>query len=165
MSDSWNKSFIASLYSVTVGHRGRIGISLIEGGVADDGWLQILDDHRITKPVNFRFHYISHSVEDNRIHCNITCTSDTGQYRGARLGVSDSGYLGFYQVAQVTDFWKLEPAGDWVLEEEQDVLFTLRDHNGFRVANEPHYGGFLNIHQGEILQIKAKVLRVIDEDT
>lgn len=172
MSDLWNRSFIASLHSTTPGHRGRIGISLLDGGVADDGWLRVAAETEHTKPVNFRFDYLSHSTQDNRIHYNITCTSDTGSYRGAKLGVSLNGYLGLYQVAQVSDPWKTEPLGDWVVEEGAQLQFMLRDHRGYRVGHMqlyPHveYDAkynprYLSVSKGEVLQFKAKVLLVLE---
>lgn len=172
MSDHWTRSFIASLHSVTPGHRGRIGISLVEGGIADDGWLRVAAETEHTKPVNFRFDYLSHSTQDNRIHYNITCTSETGSYRGARLGVSLNGYLGLYQVAQVSDFWKTSPLGEWVVEEDAQLEFMLRDHRGYRVGQmqlypdmelDPRYNPrYLSVSEGEVLQFKAKVLLVLE---
>ncbi|MCS5514697.1 hypothetical protein NWF32_00770 [Pseudomonas qingdaonensis] len=88
---------------MTPGHKGRIGISLVEGGIDNDGWLQVMTDTRLIKPVNFRFDYVSHT--DRRITYNISSSSDTGFYQGAAVGKNFNHYVGLFPGVPASPGW------------------------------------------------------------
>ncbi len=158
MSDTWNFSFIASLYSVTPGHKGRIGISLVEGGIDNDGWLQVMTDTRLIKPVNFRFDYVSHT--DRRITYNISSSSDTGFYRGAAVGKNFNHYVGLFP-GGTSEPWLVKPMGEWG---DHDVLrLKLYDTYECSIGNYRHSDGmdYLNVISGQNLEFEAHVLRVL----
>ncbi|TDF85826.1 hypothetical protein [Pseudomonas sp. H9] len=97
----------------------------------------------------FKFAY--HSQTENRLHFNI---SDTGQNANKKLGVSRNGYLGLYEVSEVSDYWKLEPLR-WT---DRGLVCQWRDHRGHEVKQlggtglrffgEPVF--YLNVDGGEV---------------
>jgi hypothetical protein len=95
------------------------------------------------------FTYHSHS--DDRLHYHI---SIPGHSRPRRLGQSRNNYLGFYEITDVTDYWKIEP----LVHTDQGLICHLRDHQGYRagaVQDTPHRSGLsmslLNTREGESL--------------
>jgi hypothetical protein len=168
MSDITGKSFTATIISVTKGFIGPINISY-HPQVAKSGWL--LRGRGDIGAVTLRFDYVSHN--EDRHHYHISAT-DTGHYEGARLGVSQNGYVGLYHVASVSNIWKVELTGTGSVEE--GFHFFLRDHWGQRVAVYPQkeqFGNlanpssinsrifeYLNVENGEILEFKAGNVRL-----
>ncbi|MBF8794026.1 hypothetical protein IRZ70_14520 [Pseudomonas monteilii] len=95
----------------------------------EDDWLQAGGAKE--SPV---FHFAFQSHAEGRYHFVIT---GTGWRASQKLGTSRNGYLGLYEVADVTDFWKLEPLS-WT---EQGLHCRWRDHRGHQVkaiADTPH---------------------------
>lgn len=169
MADISGRSFIATLLSTTDKDLYPIGY-LKDGSVAGDGWLI---QSKSSKPnVAFRFDFIEH-IED-RIHYTISAAPD-GPYGGAKVGVSRNGYLGFYEVAEVCDFWKVELEGD--NDNPSYFDFVLRDHRGHRVSavSEPRGGFwtsftpakrserllFLNTEEGDIVHFRGHILKYV----
>lgn len=111
------------------------------GVVPGDDWLQAGGDQP-SLILDFEFH----SKTEDRLHYMISRSSGF-----SRLGRSVGGYLGLYQVSEVTDYWKLEPLrhapNGWVCR--------LRDHEGHGVKtwqDDPHFDNFtyhfLNTYEG-----------------
>ncbi|HEK1685854.1 TPA: hypothetical protein SMR42_002205 [Pseudomonas putida] len=110
-------------------------------GIAPEGnWLQAGGDQP-SLPLDFEFH----SKTEDRLHYMISMSS------GNKLGRSVNGYLGLYQISEVTDYWKLEPlrraSNGWVCH--------FRDHEGHGVKtwlDNPHFDNstyhFLNTYEG-----------------
>lgn len=111
-----------------------------------DDWLVVKSG---TIPNGMEFRYISHT--EDRLHYHIHLSGQPDK----KLGVSRNGYLGFYQIAEVTDYWKIEP-----LYLDRDRLFChLRDQSGNKVKvmnYAPSYWGYehppapLNVKEGEV---------------
>ncbi|TDF85827.1 hypothetical protein [Pseudomonas sp. H9] len=121
------------------------------GFTPEDDWLQAGGKE---EPPLFKFVY--HSETENRLHFNI---SGTGRNAKKKLGASRNGYLGLYEVSEVTDFWKLQPL-NWT---EEGLVCLWRDHRGHEVkaiADTPHHqkGTFylLNVEEGEIHEFLVK---------
>lgn len=168
MSNITGKSFIASISSVTESFGGPIHISNL-GRSGRSGWLLL--GRKGERAVSLRFDYVSHS--EDRHHYHISAV-DAGDYEGARLGVSRNGYVGLYQVASVSDVWKVQLTGRGSVEE--GFHFFLRDHLGQRVAVYPleeslpstssinlKYQTFdyLNVESGDILEFKASNVQLL----
>ncbi|AXM96582.1 hypothetical protein ACU5P1_22430 [Pseudomonas plecoglossicida] len=91
------------------------------------------------------------SLTDDRLHYHI---SIPGRERPKKLGKSLNHYLGFYERAEVHDYWKIEP-----LQLTDDGLIChLRDHEGYRtgaIQDTPHRSGqtlyLLNTREGDTL--------------
>lgn len=169
MSDISGKSFIARISSVTEDFSGPLNISsYVE--IAKSGWL--LRGRGEQRAVALRFNYLRHDAE--RHHYSIS-SAEQGHYYGAELGVSQNGYLGFYHVASVTDFWKVELTGEGSVE--AGFHFVLRDHRGHRVAAHSidelfgnlantHAGSaktfdYLSVQHGEILELRADAVKLL----
>lgn len=169
MADINGRSFSAKLLSTTGG--GIYPVSYLKNqNVADNGWLiQDTDNQRYTP---LRFDFIE--ARDDRLHYNISAAEGSG-YAGAKLGVSRNGYLGFYSVANVSDFWKIELEGD---PHQPDIVnFLLRDAQGHRVASVSEridsfwfsmhpvdrfkVHSFLNVERGDIVHFQAQILRYL----
>ncbi|WP_409277835.1 hypothetical protein [Pseudomonas defluvii] len=169
MADISGKSFIATLLSTTGEYLYPIGY-LKDNSVAGDGWL--VQSEQDEPNVAFRFDFIEHIGD--RIHYNISAAPD-GAYGGAKVGVSRNGYLGFYQVAEVSDYWKVELEGD--NDNPATFEFLLRDQRGHRVAavSEPRGGFwssftpaarsaqtlFLNTEIGDIVHFQGRILKYL----
>ncbi|MEE1869906.1 MULTISPECIES: hypothetical protein [Pseudomonas] len=114
------------------------------GVTPEDGWLQAGGNQ---EPPLLTFNF--HSQTEDRLHFNISRPGQTGpQY----LGISRNGYLGLYEHAEVTDYWKLEPL-EWT---EKGLICRWRDHQGHQVkaiADTPHLDRgqyfLLNVTEGE----------------
>lgn len=170
MDNIIGRSFIARLRSVTPQLSGPIRFSA-RHEIAKSGWLLLGNDDLSAVPL--QFDYVSHA--DDRIYYDISAAPARHEYVGAKLGVSVNGYLGFYQIAPVTDAWKVEVIGDGSLEE--GFRFYLRDSYGQRVAvsseeeqlgnlANPHPSNlrrynYLNVSVGEIIELEAQVLKVL----
>lgn len=164
--DKQSRSFIARLYMVTNSYHGqqRVGVT-VTPNPGFCGWLKpMIGLEEISKPINFFFHFLEKNGEGEltRIHCDITCSSATEGHRGAKLGVSRNGYAGLYQVAEVEDFWKLEPLNDW--QDDQNLLLNIRNPSGFclgkQVFTKSEYPvDLLNILDGENMSFRAQVLK------
>ncbi|MDD2048974.1 hypothetical protein [Pseudomonas putida] len=163
MTDNKERSFIARLYVRQDGYDERVGIT-VSSTPSYSGWLKSMkgnDTH--VKPVNFRFDFLEGSVSGvgERLIYNISCSSATAGYRGAKLGESISGYAGLYQVANVENFWKAEPFNRW--EDDQDLQFGVRNHKGMKLRSYSSLATgnevLMNTHDGEVLTFKAQVLK------
>ncbi|HAB02225.1 MAG TPA: hypothetical protein DCE25_04535 [Pseudomonas sp.] len=105
------------------------------------------------------------SMTEDRLHFHISLY---GTPERQKLGISRNGFLGFYQVADVTDYWKIEP----LQLTAQGLLCNLRDHQGQRVAltadtqacdsavvprNADQKPAYLNVSQGESYEFVLKL--------
>lgn len=115
------------------------------GITPEDNWLQAGGDE--PPPV---FNFVFHSRTEDRLHFNI---SGTGRNTTKKLGISLNGYLGLYEIAEVTDYWKLEPLA-WT---EKGLICRWRDHQGNQVKaipDNPHFkpGTFylMNVAEGDV---------------
>lgn len=169
MADFIGKSFIATLLCAS--EKTTAPVDFLRGsGIAGSGWL--VQGDQSGQALQLRFDYVSHT--DDRFHYHISAAPSAQHYAGAKLGVSRNGYLGFYQVAQVVDYWKLE------LEDENldasHIVFTLRDHRGHKVGATTESMAdfwtsfrpkplteveFLNVDSGREVFFQAKVLRYL----
>lgn len=102
------------------------------------------------------FNFVFHSQTEDRLHFNI---SGTGRNAGKKLGISRNGYLGLYERAEVTDYWKLEPL-EWT---ENGLICRWRDHQGHQVKaipDTPHFkqGSFflMNVTEGDVHEFLIK---------
>lgn len=116
------KSFVATLEVVSPGFESPVCCKPSDGYVGG-GWLVRAKDKE--PPVALRFDYIEEA--QGRTHYTVSAAS--GEYAQAKLGASRNGFLGFYSVAEVTDFWKVE----WVGPPGSD-RFVWRDHRGYRAG-------------------------------
>lgn len=145
--ETYANSFRARLYLHEEGRNTPLRLSQpndkFSWGVSpENDWLQT-GGNEPSLIISFDFH----SMEDNRLHYHLHIPGQR------RLGVSTNGYLGFYSIAEVTDYWKIEP----LQETEEGLLCHLRDHLGHRVAtleDTPHHQpgrfNYLNVSEGEI---------------
>ncbi|WP_213875907.1 hypothetical protein [Pseudomonas sp. dw_358] len=120
--------------------------------------------------IAMRFDFIDHV--EGRDHFNISAAS--GEYMGAKLGISRNGYLGFYSIAEVTDFWKLQ----WVGSSDSGQCIW-RDHRGHRVSvitrvdppaniRQPQTPqnilnrtfDYLSAEEGQVLDFQVRILSV-----
>ena len=169
MADFIGKSFVATLLCASRKKTAPVDF-LRGGGMAGSGWL--VQGNQSGHPLALRFDYISHT--EDRHHYHISATSTAQHYAGAKLGVSANGYLGFYQVAEVVDYWKLELEGENL--DPNHIEFTLRDHRGHRVGATAEAMGdfwtsftpkplaevdFLNVDVGQEVFFRAKLLRYV----
>lgn len=150
MNDIRTRSFIAKLSCTTDDYEGPVGFSDSHLH-AQAGWLILGPDG---ESLPLRFEYIEHT--DSRIHYNIY-SATPNVFNSATLGVSLNGYLGLYTLAQVRDFWKAEPLGEWV--EGADIDFILRDHLGQRVGI--HNDTYLTVGVRPVAKLRAKILKVL----
>jgi hypothetical protein len=163
MTENKTRSFIARLYVRQDGYDERVGIT-VSTTPSYSGWLKSMrgNDANV-KPVNFRFDFVERKLSEaeERLHFNISCSSATEGYRGARLGESISGYAGLYQVAEVEHFWKAEPFNSW--EDDQDMQFGIRNHKGWRLGSyssvNTGHTVLMNTQEGDTLTFKAQVLK------
>ena len=164
------KSFVAQVACVSPGYCGPIAYST-HPQIAKSGWL--LRSHRDAMPVPLRFDFLEALGE--RLHYKISGAQGAGDYEKAVLGISTNGYAGFYQVANVAGFWKVQVTGEGSLE--NNFRFLLRDHHGQRLAinteeevfgnlANPHPGNtrrfdYLSVWHGEVVEFEARILHVL----
>jgi hypothetical protein len=169
MADFIGKSFIATLLCAS--EKETAPVDFLRGaGIAGSGWLVQGDQSR--QVLQLRFDYISHT--EDRFHYHISAAANTQSYSGAKLGVSVNGYLGFYQVAEVVDYWKLQLEGENL--DSSHIEFTLRDHRGHRVGATTEAMSdfwtsfrpkpltevvFLNVDSGKEVFFQARVLKYL----
>jgi len=173
MADINGRSFIATLQSRAGDKVYPVGY-LRDASIEGSGWLiQRSGPQTAQRKATLRFDFLEHA--GNRLHYKISCTQDP-LFDGAKLGVSRNGYLGFYEVAQVQPFWKLELN---TYDPGPDLFeFILRDDRGYRVGCVVEAKGgfwtgignsgpasqrirFLNVEEGEIVYFQAKILRYL----
>jgi len=121
------QSFIARISVDTPGVQGSLKYTRA-WGVAQSGWLMRHADTQSS--LCLRFDYIEHTAD--RVHYRVSGAAGSGEYEGAKVGISLNGFLGFYHVAAVNDFWKVQVLADWV--PGQDLRFIWRDQEGHRVS-------------------------------
>lgn len=123
------KSFSATLLAVSQDETGWVECSP-DNGLAQGGWLV----HRAQahSPLALCFDYVSEG--QGRLHYNISAGPETPGYAGAKLGVSANGFVGLYQVAGVSDFWKVQVIAAGA--EPGSFDFILRDHRGHVVRSQ-----------------------------
>lgn len=143
-------SFQGQVYLLNAGREIPLRLSRLSdkfswGITPEDDWLQAGGDE--DPPV---FDFVLHSQTENRLHFNIF---GTGRKAAKKLGISRNGYLGLYERAEVSDYWKLEPLS-WT---EQGLVCRWRDHLGHQVKalpDTPHRqpGTFflLNVSDGDV---------------
>lgn len=107
-----------------------------------DDWLVAREGRT---PTQMEFRYISNSEDRLRYHIHLSGQPDK------RLGVSRNGYLGFYRIANVTDYWEIEP-----LSLDSGILLChVRDQSGNRVKVINYVPGYhlppapLNVKEGQ----------------
>lgn len=169
MADFVGKSFVATLLCASEKKTGPVDF-LRGGGIAGSGWL--VQGDQSGEPLQLRFGYVSHT--EDRFHYHISAAASARHYAGAKLGTSANGYLGFYQVADVVDYWKLELEGENL--DPSHIEFTLRDHRGHRVSATTQAMGdfwtsfrpkpladvdFLSVDKGREVFFRARVLRYV----
>lgn len=170
MADFIGKSFIATLLCAS--EKQTAPVDFLRGaGIAGSGWLVQGDQSGL--PLPLRFDYIRHT--DDRFHYHISAAAGADHYAGARLGVSVGGYLGLYQVAKVSDDWKLELEDDNL--DPDHIVFTLRDHRGHRVGVTTEVTGdfwtgfrpkplvdveFLNVDKGREVFFQATIVTFLE---
>jgi hypothetical protein len=170
MANISGKSFIATLYCATEREVAPID-HIRSSDIAGEGWLVQGEESR--NPLLLRFDFIEHV--DDRIHYMISAAPGTRHYAGAKLGISRNGYLGFYSVADVSDYWKIELAGN--NEESDHIEFIWRDHRGYRVGVTKENRGsfffgfgptspfekvnFLNVDKGSTAFFAADIIRYV----
>lgn len=136
------RNFSAHLYRVEHGSPRPVGItpeSVPWGG----GWLEQLNEGK--PPALFDFLLEAAHPETNRFHYYIR-VSDRIQARYSRykLALSRNGYLGVYQTPEFEQFWKLEPLSEW---QDNQMLCTIRDHQGHEVCYEPLLNGWGEVRE------------------
>lgn len=149
-------TFLGRIYMLKAGREIPLRLSHSSdkfnwGFTPEDDWLQAGGTQ---KPPLFEF--VFHSQTENRLHFNI---SGTGRKATKKLGASRNGYLGLYEVSEVTDYWKLEPL-NWT---EKGLVCRWRDHLGNLVRaipDTPHFdqGTFylLNVTEGDVHEFLVK---------
>lgn len=150
------ESFSGKVYMLKNGHEIPLRLSRTQDkfswtGAAENDWLQA-GGTRTPPVLNFTYH----SQTSDRWHFLI---SGSGPDAEKKLGISRNGYLGLYEVAEVHDYWKIEPLR-WI---EKGLICHLRDHKGHQVKAEldlPHVepGAFylLTVADGEPLEFLIK---------
>lgn len=170
MEDLAGKSFVAQVACVSQGYCGAITYST-HPQIAKSGWL--LRGHRNDTPVPLRFDFLEDQGE--RLHYKISGALGAGDYEQAVLGVSTNGYAGFYHIANVTGFWKVQLTGEG--SQANSFRFLLRDHLGYRLAicsegemcgnlANPHPDNtrrfdYLNVLKGEIVEFEARIMHLL----
>ncbi|MCE1115654.1 MULTISPECIES: glycosyltransferase family 77 protein [Pseudomonas] len=146
-SPDWahQSAFTANLYllqggaKVPVTHiKKRYGPSLsggFEQSTGDNGWLMAQGNGK-AMALHFRYH----SGTPNRLHFMLALDTD----RARQLGKSRNDYLGLYEHATVTDYWKLEPLA-WT---DTTVRCRIRDHLGNAVGVEAGPPYYLKVGEG-----------------
>ncbi|MDE1166942.1 MAG: hypothetical protein PW845_16580 [Pseudomonas sp.] len=163
------RSFIAKLYAkedLKYAQERPIAISRGTWLMDMDGWLIQAGNGVQLGPS--RFHFKCRGVTSSRVHYDISC-ADEGPHAGAKVGVSQNGYLGVYQKSSVTDLWKAEELTPWV--EGEDLHFVMRDHRGYRVGvtgvgvpssiDSGQYVPFLSMNGDQILHFRAEIEQVL----
>jgi hypothetical protein len=117
----------------------------------NNGWLQV-GGAEDASPLDFTFI----DKTPDRLHYHIYLPAAGGP---VKLGVSRNGYLGFYKVAEVTDYWKIEP----LKLTDQGLLCNLRDQSGQRVAvysdvprDSSHPKAYMNVQEGKVFTFLLK---------
>jgi len=121
------------------------------GITPQDDWL-MAGGNRSSLCMDFTFD----SLTEDRLHYHI---SIPGHSKPKKLGKSLNHYLGFYEIADITDCWKIEP----LEETDQGLICHLRDHEGYRagaIQDTPHRSGqtlyLLNTREGDTLTFLLK---------
>lgn len=155
MADITGRSFIATLLSTTGGKVYPVGF-VHDNSLAGNGWL--IQQGSSRDGVALRFDFIE--AVGSRLHYHISAAPGTA-YEGAKVGVSRNGYLGFYSVASVTDYWKIEPGPEDT--EPGSWQFMLRDSRGYRVGVllEPVGGAWTSLNPGE----RARAVRYLNVES
>lgn len=158
MVDITGRSFTATLLSTTGAEVYPVGF-LYTNALDGNGWL--IQQQNPGKAVVLRFDFVE--VVGNRLHYHISGAPGTA-YAGAKVGVSRNGYLGFYSIASVTDYWKIELGPDE--PEPGTAQFILRDPRGYRVGAlaEPVGGSWTSLTPGDRSEV-VRYLNVESGDT
>lgn len=168
MIDINGKSFLATLVCITDEGAGPVDFTRSET-IAAGGWLT--QGAQSNEGCLLRFDFVERVEE--RLHYRISAGPSTPGFAGAKLGVSRNGYLGFYEVAQVSDLWKIE-----LLEHDEEPDYFechLRDMRGYRVAAskermgrpiglEPNWRDivrYLNVDEGKIATFEVSIIQYL----
>jgi hypothetical protein len=126
MENLKEKSFVMSVYSNTGDHPEPVTF-VDKSDFAGNGWL--VRRIRMNPPMTLRFNYAG--SDDARLHYVVTAGPGTGEFEGQHLSASRNGYMGFYG-GRKDPYWKIELVRPWA--EDEEMLFVLRNHAGYRVA-------------------------------
>ncbi|PVZ40433.1 hypothetical protein [Pseudomonas sp. CC120222-01a] len=149
---AYAKSFRGRLHVIATGRYVPLRLSKthdkwIRGIAPQYDWL-LAGGEEQSIHLDFAFDSQTH----DRLHYHISLADNASPPK--KLGLSRNDYLGFYQRATVTDYWKIEP-----LElTKHGLVCYLRDHEGYRVGaikDVPHHSHqpmyLLNTKEGETL--------------
>ncbi|MCI0911792.1 hypothetical protein [Pseudomonas putida] len=152
IQSSYARSFSGHLYAMATDRYVPLRLSTRRdkwhwGITPQDDWLMAGGDQ-----ASLRLDFTFDSSTQDRLHHHISLSGPAQPPK--KLGLSLNGYLGFYQRAEVTDYWKIEP-----LElTEHGLICYLRDHQGYRagaIADTPHHSRhpmyLINTKEGETL--------------
>jgi hypothetical protein len=171
MEDLIGRSFTARLMCWDEGGFGAIQLSP-DGGVARGGWLLLSSD--LQAGIRLRFEYQGQAA--GRFLYAISGTDESAAYAGAALGISTNGFLGLYNVASVTNRWKIEvtaqatpgrPARFWLRSAagERVALINSERKSGQRYGAQYNAGGksiYLNVSRGTIVEFMLRDAILLD---
>ena len=152
IQNRYGRSFSGHLYAMATDRYVPLRLSTSHdkwhwGITPQDDWLMAGGDQG-----SIRLDFTFDSKTQDRLHYHISLSGPARPHK--KLGLSFNGYLGFYQRAEVTDYWKIEP-----LElTEHGLICHLRDHQGYRagaIRDNPHFSRhpmyLINTKEGETL--------------
>lgn len=102
----------------------------------DSGWLTVGQNQTAAS----HFHFKYHSKTEDRLHFMLMLADEPDR----KLGKSRNGYLGLYEHATVTDYWKLEPLA-WT---DTTLRCRIRDHQGHVIGLETGSPRYLKAGDG-----------------
>ncbi|WP_213877441.1 hypothetical protein [Pseudomonas sp. dw_358] len=148
-------SFVASLHCIYNGRKMAVGSSDTLFSL-DKNWL-VLDGSPVRAsghPLRLGFEYTGRGHD--RLHYHVHgLLPFAGQ-----VGLSSHGYLGLYEVAVVSDYWKVEPLEHWSLEVGRELRCNLRDVLGHQVGI--YLGAYLTVGAEYLTDFWLEVLEVGD---
>jgi hypothetical protein len=165
MEDLIGRSFTAQLMCRCEAGRGAIQLSP-DAGVARGGWLLLSSNPESASRLRFAYQ----GEAEGRFLYAITGTDESAAYAGAALGISTSGFLGLYNIASVTNRWKIEvtaqahagrPARFWLRSAagERVALINSERKSGQRYGAQYCAGGksiYLNVRRGSIVEFMLR---------
>ena len=161
IESTFARSFQAKLYVCIDDWHAPLRPSKYKALGSSDAYLQFVNDDWLqaggaedASPLDFTF--IDKTTDRLHYHINLSSAGDP-----VKLGVSRNGYLGFYKVADVTDYWKIEPLN----LTDQGLLCSLRDQSGQRVGvysdvprDSSHNKAYMNVKEGEVFTLLLKLV-------
>lgn len=147
------RSFMASLSCVYNGRMMPVGSSDTLFSL-DNHWL-VLDGSPVRASqhsLRLWFEYTGRGHD--RLHYHIHAM----QPFSGKVGLSSNRYLGIYEVAPVTEYWKVEPLEPWVLHTGQRLRCNLRDALGHQVGI--YLGAYLTTGAEHLTDFQLEILEV-----